>query len=79
MVALDRLLVKFFYTGHRVLLFSTMTRYLDLMQVGGCVGGWVGGGQPPCGPGGGATPMWARGGGVGSGERGRWGGGWGAG
>ena len=29
---LDRLLVKFFKTGHRVLLFSTMTKQLDLME-----------------------------------------------
>lgn len=29
---LDRLLVKLFHTGHRVLLFSTMTRLLDLVE-----------------------------------------------
>jgi SNF2 family DNA or RNA helicase len=28
----DRLLVKFFKTGHRVLLFSTMTKVLDIME-----------------------------------------------
>ncbi len=33
MMVLDRLLVKFFYSGHRVLLFSTMTKFLDLMEV----------------------------------------------
>ena len=32
MLVLDRLLIKFFYTGHRVLLFSTMTKLLDLLQ-----------------------------------------------
>ncbi len=32
MLVLDRLLVKFFYSGHRVLLFSTMTKFLDLME-----------------------------------------------
>lgn len=32
MVYLDRLLVKFFRTGHRVLLFATMTKQLDLME-----------------------------------------------
>ena len=30
---LDRLFVKFARTGHRVLLFSTMTKVLDLMEV----------------------------------------------
>jgi SNF2 family DNA or RNA helicase len=29
---LDRLLVKLFHTPHRVLLFSTMTRLLDLVE-----------------------------------------------
>ena len=29
----DRLIVKFARTGHRVLLFSTMTKVLDLMEV----------------------------------------------
>ena len=29
---LDRMLVKLFYSKHRVLLFSTMTRLLDLVQ-----------------------------------------------
>lgn len=29
---LDRLLVKLFHTKHRVLLFSTMTRLLDLVE-----------------------------------------------
>ncbi|KXZ56213.1 hypothetical protein GPECTOR_1g185 [Gonium pectorale] len=33
MMVLDRLLIKFFYSGHRVLLFSTMTKFLDLMEV----------------------------------------------
>lgn len=33
MAVMDRLLVKLLYTGHRVLLFSTMTRFLDLMEV----------------------------------------------
>ena len=30
---LDRMLVKLFASGHRVLLFSTMTRVLDVLQV----------------------------------------------
>lgn len=30
---LDRLFLKFSRTGHRVLLFSTMTKILDLMEV----------------------------------------------
>lgn len=30
--ALDRILVKLFLSGHRVLLFSTMTRLLDLLE-----------------------------------------------
>jgi SNF2 family DNA or RNA helicase len=30
---LDRLFLKFSRTGHRVLLFSTMTRVLDLMEL----------------------------------------------
>ena len=29
---LDRLLIKLFKTGHRVLLFSTMTKLLDLLE-----------------------------------------------
>ena len=29
---LDRLLIKLHQTGHRVLLFSTMTRLLDLLE-----------------------------------------------
>ncbi len=29
---LDRMLVKFHATGHRVLLFSTMTKLLDLLE-----------------------------------------------
>ena len=29
----DRMLVKLHATGHRVLLFSTMTRLLDLLEV----------------------------------------------
>ncbi|KAL6776891.1 hypothetical protein ACKKBF_B03890 [Auxenochlorella protothecoides x Auxenochlorella symbiontica] len=33
LVVLDRLLVKLVATGHRVLLFSTMTRLLDLLEV----------------------------------------------
>eukprot|EP01025_Chloroclados_australasicus_P051112 TRINITY_DN5944_c0_g3_i1.p1 TRINITY_DN5944_c0_g3~~TRINITY_DN5944_c0_g3_i1.p1 ORF type:complete len:428 (-),score=39.21 TRINITY_DN5944_c0_g3_i1:276-1559(-) len=33
MYILDRLLVKLFLTGHRVLLFSTMTSLLDLLEV----------------------------------------------
>lgn len=33
MLYLDRLLVKFRRSGHRVLLFSTMTRVLDLLEV----------------------------------------------
>ena len=33
LVVLDRLLVKLRTAGHRVLLFSTMTRLLDLLQV----------------------------------------------
>ena len=32
MVYVDRLLVKLFKTGHRVLLFSTMTKVLDIME-----------------------------------------------
>lgn len=32
MLFVDRLLVKFFKTGHRVLLFSTMTKVLDIME-----------------------------------------------
>ncbi|KAG1660651.1 hypothetical protein FOA52_008011 [Chlamydomonas sp. UWO 241] len=32
MLVLDRILVKFVKTGHRVLLFSTMTKLLDLLQ-----------------------------------------------
>ena len=31
---LDRLLVKLHAGGHRVLLFSTMTKLLDLLEVG---------------------------------------------
>ena len=34
LLALDRMLVKLHASGHRVLLFSTMTRLLDLLQVG---------------------------------------------
>lgn len=34
LVVLDRVLVKLRAAGHRVLLFSTMTRLLDLLQVG---------------------------------------------
>jgi len=33
LAALDRMLVKLHATGHRVLLFSTMTRLLDLLEV----------------------------------------------
>ena len=33
LLALDRMLVKLHASGHRVLLFSTMTRLLDLLQV----------------------------------------------
>lgn len=33
LVVLDRLLNKFHRTGHRVLLFSTMTHLLDLLEV----------------------------------------------
>lgn len=33
MLVLDRLLIKFHATGHRVLLFSTMTHLLDLLEV----------------------------------------------
>lgn len=32
MLFLDRLLIKLFKTGHRVLLFSTMTKVLDLLE-----------------------------------------------
>jgi hypothetical protein len=32
MLILDRVLVKMFRTGHRVLLFSTMTKLLDLLE-----------------------------------------------
>lgn len=32
MVSMDRMLVKLFHTPHRVLLFSTMTKLLDLME-----------------------------------------------
>jgi SNF2 family DNA or RNA helicase len=32
LAALDRMLVKLHATGHRVLLFSTMTRLLDLLE-----------------------------------------------
>ena len=32
MIYVDRLLVKFYKTGHRVLLFSTMTKVLDIME-----------------------------------------------
>ena len=33
LLALDRMLVKLHASGHRVLLFSTMTKLLDLLQV----------------------------------------------
>ena len=33
LASLDRMLVKLHATGHRVLLFSTMTRLLDLLEV----------------------------------------------
>ncbi|KAL6753549.1 P-loop containing nucleoside triphosphate hydrolase protein [Haematococcus lacustris] len=33
LVMLDRMLVKFCHTGHRVLLFCTMTKLLDLLEV----------------------------------------------
>jgi SWI/SNF-related matrix-associated actin-dependent regulator of chromatin subfamily A protein 2/4 len=32
MMVLDRILVKLFHTPHRVLLFSTMTKLLDVME-----------------------------------------------
>lgn len=32
MYLLDRILVKMFHSGHRVLLFSTMTKLLDLLE-----------------------------------------------
>ena len=34
LLALDSMLIKLHAAGHRVLLFSTMTRLLDLLQVG---------------------------------------------
>lgn len=33
LASLDRMLVKLHASGHRVLLFSTMTRLLDLLEV----------------------------------------------
>lgn len=57
LAVLDRLLVKLRAAGHRVLLFSTMTRLLDLLQVnilltktvsrreGACCRCWVGCGE----------------------------------
>ena len=36
LAALDRMLVKLHATGHRVLLFSTMTRLLDLLEARAC-------------------------------------------
>jgi len=38
LAALDRMLVKLHATGHRVLLFSTMTRLLDLLEARGLCG-----------------------------------------